>query len=111
MILADLTIAGRRRKVLVHFDKNGFAYTLDRITGEVLVAEKFTTVTWASRVDRATGRPVVDSTQLTGASRGTVPRICPSLEGGRSPNSAASYSPRTGLFYTATNNLCMAYTA
>src|SRR2546430_13098544 len=41
MILADLTIKGRRRKVLVHFDKNGFAYTIDRATGEVLLAEPY----------------------------------------------------------------------
>src|SRR6266487_2611036 len=41
MILADVTVTGRRRKVLVHFDKNGFAYTIDRATGEVLVAEPY----------------------------------------------------------------------
>jgi PQQ-dependent dehydrogenase (methanol/ethanol family) len=111
MILADLTIGGRRRKVLVHFDKNGFAYTLDRATGEVLVAEPFTPVTWAKRIDLATGLPVVDSTKLTGASRGNIEGICPSLEGGKSPASPSAYSPRTGLFYTATNNLCMSFQA
>ena len=107
MILADLTIQGVRRKVLVHFDKNGFAYTIDRVTGQVLVAEPFARVTWATRVDLTTGRPVLDSTKLTGASRGNVKDICPSLEGGKSPVSAGSYSPRTGLFYVSTNNLCM----
>jgi len=111
MILADLTIGGRRRKVLVHFDKNGFAYTLDRATGEVLVAEPFTPVTWAKRIDLATGLPVVDSTKLTGASRGNIEGICPSLEGGKSPASPSAYSPRTELFYTATNNLCMSFQA
>ena len=111
MILADLTIGGRRRKVLVHFNKNGFAYTLDRATGELLVAEKFAHVTWARGVDRRTGRPDVDTTKLTGASRGNVTGICPSLEGGKSPVSASAYSPRTGLFYSATNNLCMNFHA
>src|SRR5258708_33923309 len=111
MILADLDVQGRRRKVLVHFDKNGFAYTLDRATGEVLVAEPFVPVNWAKRVDIATGRPVVDSTKLTGASRGNVKDVCPSLEGGKSPASPAAYSPRTGLFYVATNNMCMDYQA
>jgi len=111
MILADLTIGGRRRKVLVHFDKNGFAYTLDRATGEVLVAEPFTPVTWAKRIDLASGLPVVDSTKLTGVSRGNIEGICPSLEGGKSPASPSAYSPRTGLFYTATNNLCMSFQA
>src|SRR5467141_1247448 len=111
MILADLSIGGRRRKVLVHFDKNGFAYTLDRATGEVLVAEPFTHVTWATAIDRTSGVPIVDSTKLTGASRGTIPDICPSLEGGKSPASPSAYSPHTGLFYTATNNLCMSFQA
>jgi PQQ-dependent dehydrogenase (methanol/ethanol family) len=111
MILADLVVGGRLRKVLVHFDKNGFAYTLDRATGEVLVAEAFAHVTWAKRIDLASGLPIVDSTKQTGASRGNVEGICPSLEGGKSPASPSSYSPRTGLFYTATNNLCMSFQA
>jgi len=106
-ILTELTIGDRRRNVLVHFDKNGFAYTLDRATGEVLVAEPYVDVNWAKRVDLATGRPVVDPAKLTGKSRGMVHDICPSLEGGKSPASPASYSPRTGLFYVPTNNLCM----
>jgi glucose dehydrogenase len=62
-------------------------------------------------VDLATGRPVVDSTKLTGASKGNRKNICPSLEGGKSPASPAAYSPRTGLFYTSTNNLCMDFAA
>jgi lanthanide-dependent methanol dehydrogenase len=111
MILADLTIQGRRRKVLVHFDKNGFAYTIDRTTGEVLVAEPFVSLNWAKRIDLSTGRPVLDSTKLTGASKGDVKYICPSLEGGKSPASPAAYSPRTGLFYVSTVNLCMNYQA
>jgi PQQ-dependent dehydrogenase (methanol/ethanol family) len=106
-ILADLTVAGRRRRVLVHFDKNGFAYTLDRATGELLVAEPYVDVNWAKRVDLKSGRPVLDSAKLTGKSRGLVQRICPSLEGGKSPASPASFSPKTGLFYVATVNLCM----
>jgi lanthanide-dependent methanol dehydrogenase len=111
MILADLTVQGRHRRVLVHFDKNGFAYTIDRTNGEVLVAQPFVKVTWAKRIDLATGRPVVDSSKLTGASRGNTEGICPSLEGGKSPASPAAYSPRTGLFYVSTTNLCMSYEA
>jgi len=108
MILADLTVRGHRRRVLVHFDKNGFAYTIDRATGEVLVAEPYVAVNWAKRVDLKTGRPEVDSTKLTGASRGSVKDICPTLEGGKNQQPAA-YSPRTGLFYVPTNNMCMDY--
>ncbi|MBI4500031.1 MAG: PQQ-dependent dehydrogenase, methanol/ethanol family [Gemmatimonadetes bacterium] len=111
MILADLTIAGRQRRTLVHFDKNGFAYTIDRATGQVLVAEPFVHLNWAKGVDLATGRPILDSTRLTGASKGNTQNICPSLEGGKSPVSAASYSSRTGLFYVSTNNLCMDFAA
>ncbi len=106
-ILTDLTIGGRLRRALVHFDKNGFAYTMDRASGEVLLAEPFVDVNWATRVDLKTGRPVVDSAKLTGRSRGMVQRICPNLEGGKSPASPASYSPRTKLFYVSTVNLCM----
>jgi PQQ-dependent dehydrogenase (methanol/ethanol family) len=111
MILADLTVQGKPRKVLVHFDKNGFAYTIDRGTGEVLVAEPFVSLNWAKRIDLATGRPVLDSSKFTGASKGNVKYICPSLEGGKSPASPAAYSPRTGLFYVSTVNLCMDYQA
>ncbi len=111
MILADLTIGGRSRKVLVNFNKNGFQYTIDRTTGEVLVAEPFVYLNWARSVDLKTGRPVLDSTKLTGASKGNRKNICPSLEGGKSPASPAAYSPRTGLFYTSTNNLCMDFQA
>ena len=111
MILADLVVGGRMRKVLVHFDKNGFAYTLDRATGELLVAEPFANVTWAKGINHTTGVPIVDTTKTTGVSRGNVKGICPSLEGGKSPASPSAYSPRTGLFYTATNNLCMNFEA
>jgi lanthanide-dependent methanol dehydrogenase len=111
MILVDLTIHGRKRQTLVHFDKNGFGYTIDRATGEVLVAQPFVNVTWAKRIDLVSGRPVLESTQQTGASKGKTQDICPSLEGGKSPASPASYSPRTGLFYVSTNNMCMDFSA
>lgn len=109
MILAELNIGGRPVKALVHFDKNGFAYTFERATGKLLVAAPFAPVTWARSVDLSTGRPVIEPAKQTGATRGHVDGICPSLEGGVSPSSPAAYSPRTGLFYTSTNNLCMAF--
>jgi PQQ-dependent dehydrogenase (methanol/ethanol family) len=111
MLLADLSINGHAVKALVHFDKNGFAYTLDRATGKLLVAAPFAPVTWAHSVDLANGRPVLDPSKQTGVSRGNVKGICPSLEGGVSPSSPPAYSPRTHLFYTSTNNLCMDYAA
>ena len=109
MVLADLTVAGKPIKALVHFDKNGFAYTLDRATGKLLLAEPFVKVNWASSIDMKTGRPVINPAKQTGASKGTVKDICPCLEGGVSPASPPAYSPRTHLFYTSTNNLCMDY--
>jgi len=111
MMLADLKIGGRVRKALVNFNKNGFQYTLDRTTGEVLNAAPYVEVTWAKSIDLKTGRPVLDPTKLTGASKGNVKNICPSLEGGVSPASPGAYSPHTGLFYTSTNNLCMDFAA
>jgi lanthanide-dependent methanol dehydrogenase len=111
MILVDLTIQGRKRQTLVHFDKNGFGYTIDRATGEVLVAQPFANLTWAKRIDLASGRPVLEPSQQTGASKGVTHDICPSLEGGKSPASPASYSRRTGLFYVSTNNLCMDFSS
>ncbi|HEX4942820.1 MAG TPA: PQQ-dependent dehydrogenase, methanol/ethanol family, partial [Usitatibacteraceae bacterium] len=60
MILADINVKGKATKALVHFDRNGFAYTLDRATGALLVAEKYDpTVNWATHVDMKTGRPQV----------------------------------------------------
>ena len=111
MILADLNIGGRPRKTLVSFNKNGFQYTLDRATGEVLSAVPYVTVTWAKSIDLKTGRPVLDPSKQTGASKGNVKDICPSLEGGVSPASPGAYSPHTGLFYTSTNNFCMDFAA
>ncbi|MBV8144240.1 MAG: PQQ-dependent dehydrogenase, methanol/ethanol family [Gammaproteobacteria bacterium] len=109
MVLADLVVAGRPVKALVHFDKNGFAYTLDRVTGRLLVAQPFIPLNWAQSVDLNSGRPVLNPAKQTGVSNGNVKNICPSLEGGVSPASPPAYSPRTHLFYTSTSNLCMDY--
>jgi PQQ-dependent dehydrogenase (methanol/ethanol family) len=58
MILANLTIDGRERKVLMQAPKNGFFYVLDRVSGQLISAAPFTTVTWATHIDPKTGRPV-----------------------------------------------------
>jgi PQQ-dependent dehydrogenase (methanol/ethanol family) len=110
-MLVDQEIGGKPRKVIVIFNKNGFQYTLDRATGEVLKATPYVHVNWAKGVDLKTGRPILDATKQTGASKGMVKDICPSLEGGVSPVVAPAYSPRTGYFYTSVNNMCMDYDA
>ena len=94
MILTDVVVGGKSRKALVHFDKNGFAFTLDRATGELLAAHPYVPVNWAKRIDLKSGRPVLDSTKLTGESKGNVKNICPTLEGGKNQQPAA-YSPLT----------------
>jgi PQQ-dependent dehydrogenase (methanol/ethanol family) len=106
-ILADLRMNGDTRKVLVHFDRNGFGYTIDRATGEVLVAEKFGAVNWATGVDLETGLPVRVAEKGTQAGRNSKD-ICPAAIGAKDQQPAA-FSPKTGLFYVPTNNICMDY--
>lgn len=110
-ILADITVKGKPVKALVNFDRNGFAYTLDRVTGELLVAEKYDpTVNWATHVDMKTGRPaVVDkySTFANGADTNSE-GICPAALGSKDQQ-PASFSPDTGMFYVPTNHICMDY--
>ena len=110
-ILADIEIDGEMRKVLVHFDRNGFGYTLDRVTGELLVAEKYDpAVNWATHVDMETGRPSVVarySTRWHGEDVNTT-NVCPAALGSKDQQPAA-FSPDTGLFYVPTNHVCMDY--
>ena len=111
MILADIPVKGRQTKALVHFDRNGFAYTLNRETGELLVAEKFDPkVNWATHVDMSTGRPQVVaeySPQANGEDHNTQ-QICPAALGSKDQQPAA-YSPQTHIFYVPTNHVCMDY--
>jgi len=111
MVLVDVKVNGRPVKALVHFDKNGFQYVLDRATGKLINATAYVQVNWAKSVDPGTGRPVLDPARQTGATRGNIKDICPSLEGGVSPASPPAYSPRLSLFFTSTNNFCMNYEA
>jgi len=107
MILADLTIGGKPVKALVHFDRNGFGYTLDRTNGKVLVAKPYGPVNWASSIHLTTGVPVRNSQYGTTARKNTE-GICPAAIGFKDQQPAA-YSPQTGLFYVPTNHICMDY--
>jgi len=111
MILADIPVKGQPTKALVHFDRNGFGYTLNRETGALLVAEKFDPkVNWASSIDMATGRPVgvkEYSTQAGGEDHNSK-GICPAALGSKDQQPAA-FSPKTGMFYVPTNHVCMDY--
>ena len=115
-ILVDKEIDGQMRKLLVNFDRNGFAYTLDRETGELLVAEKFDpAVNWATHVEMDPnsdqyGRPQVVA-QYSTAQNGedvNTEGVCPAALGTKDQQ-PASYSPKTGLFYVPTNHVCMDY--
>jgi len=111
MILTDLNIDGKMHKALVHFDRNGFGYTLDRETGQLLVAQKYDpAVNWATKVDMETGRPQVVPRYSTGHNGEDVntTNICPAALGTKDQQ-PSSYSPRTGLFYVPTNHVCMDY--
>jgi len=116
MILSDQQVNGQERKLLTHFDRNGLAYTMDRATGELLVAEKYDPkVNWTTGVDMnksspTYGRPkVVDqySTEKGGEDKNTK-GICPAALGTKDQQPAA-YSPDTQLFYVPTNHVCMDY--
>ena len=111
MILADINVKGKPTKALVHFDRNGFGYTLDRTSGALLVAEKFDpTVNWASGVDMKTGRPITVakySTARNGADVNTK-GLCPAALGSKDQQPAA-FNPKNGMFYVPTNHVCMDY--
>ncbi|WP_341649432.1 c-type cytochrome [Thauera humireducens] len=96
MILAELEIDGRARKVLMQAPKNGFFYVLDRTTGELLSAEKYVPVNWASHVDPASGRPV--ETEGARYPAGQPFMVQPSQLGGHNWQPMA-WSPNTGLVY------------
>jgi len=116
MPLVDQKIDGKDRKLLVHFDRNGFGYTLDRTNGELLVAEKYDpAVNWATRIDMDKnspnyGRPELVkkySTEANGEDVNTQ-GVCPAALGTKDEQPSA-FSPKTGLFYVPTNHVCMDY--
>jgi PQQ-dependent dehydrogenase (methanol/ethanol family) len=116
MILTDQIFDGKPRKLLTHFDRNGFGYTLDRTNGELLVAQKFDpAVNWASGIDldknsKTYAKPIrvkQYSTEANGEDVNTK-GVCPSALGIKDQQPAA-YSPVTQLFYVPTNHVCMDY--
>ena len=104
-VLLDLQINGQSRKTLVHPERNGYIYVLDRTSGEVLSATPFVHITSSKGVDLKTGRliPVEDKKPGTGK---VVRDICPAAPGAKDWQ-PSSFSPRTGVLYVPHNNLCM----
>ena len=106
-VLVDLDVRGGTRKVMLHPDRNGHLYVLDREHGEVLSATPFVHITSNKGVDLKTGKliPVDDKKPSTGI---VISDICPSAPGAKDWQ-PSSFSPRTRLLYIPHNNLCMDY--
>ncbi len=95
------------QKLLAHFDRNGFGYTVDRTNGKLIVAKPYGPVNWAKSVDLTTGVPLKDPKFGTTSKKNTE-GICPAAIGFKDQQPAA-YSPTTGLFYVPANHICMDY--
>jgi quinohemoprotein ethanol dehydrogenase len=106
IILADLLIDGRSRKVLMQAPKNGFFYVLDRTNGALLSAKPYTYISWASGVDLRTGRPI-ETAQARYRGADPAP-IVPGPVGAHSWQ-PMSYSPITGLVYIPVNDAGFKY--
>jgi quinohemoprotein ethanol dehydrogenase len=100
LILADLSINGRTRKVLMQANKGGFFYVLDRISGEFISATPFSPINWASGVDPKTGRPIIPAEAYYTTTSAVT--ISPS-GAGATAWAAKAYSPQTGLVYMPVN--------
>src|SRR5215469_16886040 len=97
IVLADLTMDGKTRQVLVHAPKNGFFYVLDRATGKLLSAKPYTPVTWATSIDIQTGRPIESASAEYEHS--DKPVLVSPGPGGAHSWQPMSFSPRTGYVY------------
>jgi len=95
LMLVDVTIRGRQRKVIMQANKDGFYYVIDRITGEFISGQPFARVTWASGLNEKTGRPIVNPEAYYGSQ--PVP-ISPS-NGGAHNWAPMSFNPAAGLVY------------
>jgi alcohol dehydrogenase (cytochrome c) len=105
-VLADLTINGRPRKVIMTANRNGFYYTIDRTNGKVIVAKPFVQVNWAREIG-ADGRPVLVPGH-TPDEKGEM--TCPDLVGGANFQ-PPSFDPATGLFYITARETCATFYA
>ena len=106
VVLVDLNVDGKVHKSLVHFDRNGFAYVLDRTDGTLLRAHKYVTVNWAEKIDMKTGRPVKVA-EHSPLKVGENTQACPSAMGGKDQQPVAVDPNDAANFYVPTNNWCM----
>jgi PQQ-dependent dehydrogenase (methanol/ethanol family) len=106
LTIADLTLDGRQRHVVMQANKNGFFYMLDGATGELLRAQAFTQMNWADGVDMSTGRPRVRPEARYGP--GQDFNGIPGPQGARGWHPSA-FSPQTGLLYIPTQEAYFAW--
>ena len=106
IVLAELQINGENRKVLMQAPKNGFFYVVDRISGELISAEPYAPINWATHVDLETGRPV--ETEIARYSD-SEPSLIEPGPGGAHNWHPMSYSPDTGLVYIPTTPSSLMY--
>jgi len=107
MVLADLNIDGRDRKVIMQAPKNGFFYVIDRATGELISAENFMPVNWATHIDMQTGRPV-ETPDARYDETLAAKKISPGA-GGAHNWQPMSFSRDTGLVYIPAKQEPMVY--
>jgi quinohemoprotein ethanol dehydrogenase len=107
LVLADLSIDGTKRQVLMQANKNGFFYVLDRKTGQLISANNFTPVTWASGIDLKTGRPIENPGVRYDQTGKPVPQL-PGALGAHNWQSTA-FNPKTGLVYIPAHQVGMVY--
>jgi quinohemoprotein ethanol dehydrogenase len=105
IILADLDIGGRNRKVLMQAPKNGFFYVIDRKNGELLSAQAYVPISWAKEVDKQTGRPVENPGVRY---KDSAAFIKPGPLGGHNWQ-PMSYNPQTGLVYIPAQDTLFVY--
>ena len=103
-VLVDLTSGGQAKKVLLHADRNGYLYVVDRVTGQVLSADPFVHITTSTGVDLKTGKLVYNPEKEPRTGE-TVRDICPASPGGKDWQPSA-WSPRTRLLYIPHQNVC-----
>ena len=105
LVLADLKTKQGTLPVYMKADRNGFFYVVNRDSGKIVSAEKYVPVTWANRIDTATGRPDEVAAERPGPNH-PAKGICPNLLGGKNWQ-PMSFDPQTGYVYIPSNNICM----
>jgi alcohol dehydrogenase (cytochrome c) len=108
IILADLTINGQSAKVLLQAGRNGFYYVVDRKTGQLIAANPYIKVTWATSIDKETGRPEWSETTKKAIAYNEEIETWPHISGGTNWY-PSSFDPRTNTAYVNTTDYGMKY--